>query len=82
MPSLTTETQALKNKILLLSWAASMTMTLENEGQENNSDLKDLFWKVLYDVFEVEIGQQRTSKSVQQLNLLRYLSRSRRQVVE
>ena len=82
VPSLTTETQALKNKILLLSWAASMTMTLENEGHENNSDLKDLFWKVLYDVFEVEIGQQRTSKSVQQLNLLRYLSRSRRQVVE
>ena len=76
MPSLTTETRALKNKILPLSWAASTIMTLENEGHDNNSDLKDIFWKRLYDVFEVEVGQQRTSKSLQQLNLFKYLSRS------
>ena len=76
VPSFTTEIRALKNKILPLSWAASTIMTLENEGHENNSDLKDIFWKVLYDLFEVEVGQQRTSKSLQQLNLLRYLSRS------
>ena len=70
-PSFTTETRAWKNKILALSWAASMTR--ENEGFENNEDdLKDTFWKVLYDVFKVEIGQQRTSKSLQLLNLLNY----------
>ena len=67
----TPETRAWKNKILALSWAASMTR--ENEGFENNEDdLKDTFWKVLYDVFKVEIGQQRTSKSLQLLNLLNY----------
>lgn len=47
-------------------------MTRENEGHGNNYALQDIFWKVLYDVFEVEVGQQRTGKSLQLLNLLIY----------
>ena len=70
VPSFTTETRTRKNKIQALSWAASMIR--ENEGHGNNYALQDIFWKVLYDVFEVEVGQQRTGKSLQLLNLLIY----------
>ena len=63
-PSFTTETRALKNKILLLSWAA---WAREKEGYD-----KDIFWKVLQNVFGVETGQQHTSKSPQLLSFMKY----------
>ena len=50
--SFATETQALKDKILAMTKAITTHET-------NESDHIDTFWNVLYDIFNVKVGQQR-----------------------